>query len=128
MNDQTQLRIGVYFLILVACTEGTALATGIIDVGSRKQLFVDDKLIARSQGITFTMNTPLKMNQPVLANDIPWEGEAGASIAAYSSVIKDGDKVRIWGSGKVMLPVQLAPGGLDVGGCLSAHPRWGRCG
>ena len=111
MNDQTQLRIGVCFLILVAGTEGTIFATGPIDVGSRKQLFVDDKLIARSQGITFTMNTPLKMNQPVLANDIPWEGEAGASIAAYSSVIKDGDKVRIWGSGKAMLPVQLAPGG-----------------
>ncbi len=65
MNDQTQLRIGVCFLILVACTEGTIFATGPIDVGSRKQLFVDDKLIARSQGITFTMNTPLQMNQPV---------------------------------------------------------------
>jgi len=50
------------------------------------------------------MNVPVKMHQPVLANDLPWDGEPEASIGAYSSVIKDGDRIRIWGSGKAMLP------------------------
>ncbi|HPD32597.1 MAG TPA: hypothetical protein PLL20_21610, partial [Phycisphaerae bacterium] len=32
-----------------------------IDVGSRKQLFVDDRFIASSRGVRLTMNPPAKM-------------------------------------------------------------------
>ena len=82
-----------------------------IDVGSRKQLFVDDKFISSSRGVELTMNAPAKMNQPVLSTDIPWEVESGASIDWYSSVLYDRGKVRIWGSGSSVLPVSLTPGG-----------------
>lgn len=82
-----------------------------IDVGSRKQLFVDERFIASSRGVKLTMNPPVKMNEPVLANHIPWEGDQGASAASYSSVLKDGDKIRIWGAGKPLLPVRLKAGG-----------------
>jgi len=115
MNDQIQPRIGICSVILLACGISAARAAGPIDVGSRKQLFVDDRFVARCQGIELTMNVPVKMNQPVLANDIPWEDEPGASIGAYSSVIKDGDKIRIWGAGKAMLPVRLEPDGPVIG-------------
>lgn len=83
----------------------------VIDVGSRKQLFIDDRFIASSEGVRLTMNPPVKMNDPVLANYIPWEGEQGASAGTYSSVVKDGGKVRIWGAGKALLPVSLKSGG-----------------
>ncbi len=53
----------------------------VIDVGSRKQLFIDDRFIASSEGVRLTMNPPVKMNDPVLAKHLPWEGEQGASAA-----------------------------------------------
>jgi hypothetical protein len=110
-NYQMLSRVGGWFVLFLSCAINAACAAGPIDVGSRKQLFVDDRLIARSRGIELTMNVPVKMHQPVLANDIPWEGESGASIGFYSSVIKAGGKIRIWGSGKAMLPVRLDPDG-----------------
>ncbi len=88
-----------------------ATAAGPIDVGSRKQLLVDDTFIASSRGVELTMNPPVKMNQPVLANDIPWDGEPGAAISFACCVLKDGDKIRIWGAGKAMLPVRSTPDG-----------------
>ena len=111
MKHEMCSRIGIGSIIVLVYGVGTAFAAGPIDVGSRKQLFVDDKFIARSQGVELTMNVPVKMNQPVLASDIPWEGEPGAAAFWYSSVIKEGDRIRIWGSGKAMLPVRMEPDG-----------------
>jgi hypothetical protein len=111
MNERMQSRFGACILILLAGGISTVFAAGPIEIGSRKQLFVDDRFIARCEGIVLTMNAPMKMNQPVLANDIPWEGEPGASIGAYSSVMKDGDTIRIWGAGQAALPVRLEPNG-----------------
>jgi hypothetical protein len=111
MNCRIHLHISVCSLILLACGICAARAAEPIDVGSRKQLFIDHKFVACSRGIELTMNTPVKMNQPVLASDAPWDGEPKASIGLYSTVIKDGDTIRIWGSGKAMLPVRMKPGG-----------------
>jgi len=111
MNYRMQVQISLFSLILLACGINVAHAAKPIDVGSRKQLFIDDKFIARSQGIELTMNTPKKMNQPVLATDAPWDGEPKASVGWYSSVIKGGDKIRIWGSGKAILPVRMKSDG-----------------
>jgi len=98
--------IGLCLFVLPA--SGTeARAARPIDVGSRKQLFIDDRFIAQSRGVELTMNVPVKMNQPVLASNQPWEGEPGASVGSYSSVLKDGGKIRIWGSGHPVLPVQM---------------------
>ena len=39
-----------------------------------KQLFVDDSLIAESQGVTKVLNQPVKHpNNPLLVKDRPWE-------------------------------------------------------
>lgn len=112
--------------LAAATTSASAtLNAGPIEIGSRKQLFVDDRWIARCQGITLTMNVPVKMHQPVLANDLPWDGEPEASIGAYSSVIKDGDRIRIWGSGKALLPVQFEPDGPVIGLFAYAESRDG---
>jgi len=111
MSHRMQVQISLCLFILLACGITTTHAAKPIDVRSRKQLFTDDKFIARSRGIELTMNAPKKMNQPVLATDASWDGEPTASIGLYSSVIKDGDKIRIWGSGKAMLPVRMKPDG-----------------
>ena len=63
-----------------------------IVINSEKQLFIDDKLIAESDGITLTMNPPQQIPEPVLVIDRPWEGVIGA----YNTVLKEGDRFRLW--------------------------------
>ncbi len=102
-----RIHISLCALTLLAFGINEVDAARPIDVGTRKQLFVDEKFIARSRGIKLTMNTPKKITEAVLATDAPWDGEPNATVGWYSSVIKDGDKIRIWGSGKAMLPVKM---------------------
>ncbi len=112
MRHRKWSRICLCFMMGLGCLGCAARNSSTpIDVGSRKQLFVDDRFIASSRGVQLTMNPPVKMNEPVLANYIPWEGEEGASAISYSSVLKDGNKVRIWGAGKALLPVWLKADG-----------------
>ncbi|MFO7644103.1 MAG: hypothetical protein R6W95_06950 [Desulfosarcina sp.] len=111
MTRQKQCSAVVCSILPFVFGLGTVHAAAPIDIGSHKQLFIDDKFIASSNGIELTMNTPAKIGQPVLASDMPWDDEESASVGWYSSVIKDGDKIRIWGSGQALLPVRMEPGG-----------------
>jgi hypothetical protein len=63
-----------------------------IVVGSEKQLFIDDRFIAKSEGITLTMNPPQQTHGALLVADRPWEGR----IRAYNTVLKDGGVFRMW--------------------------------
>ena len=65
-----------------------------IDIGSQKQLFMDQQLVATSRNITLTMNPPRRDGQVLLTTDQPWE--KGAFISVYSSVLKDNDRIRLW--------------------------------
>ena len=56
-----------------------------IAVNSEKQLFIDEKFIAESSGVTLTMNPPQQMSEPMLVVDRPWEG----FIGAYNTVLKE---------------------------------------
>ena len=68
-----------------------------IDIGSRKQLFVDEMFIESSSGVELVMNPPYQSADPVLTTDEPWEVEAGTSLGIYSSVLKEEDgRIRIW--------------------------------
>ncbi len=67
-----------------------------IDVGSRKQLFVDQTFIESSRGIRLTMNPPHMDGRVLLTNDPPWESAGDARICCYSSVLKDNGRVRLW--------------------------------
>jgi len=111
MNHRIRLYVGVCSVILLANGISMVRADGPINIGSRKQLFIDNKFIAKSRGIELTMNLPAKTNQPVLASYTPWDGEPKAAVGWYSTIIKDDDKIRIWGSGKAMLPVRMEPNG-----------------
>ena len=68
-----------------------------IDVGSSKQLFVDEMFIESSAGVELVMNPPYQPLEPVLTLDEPWEVQAETSLGNYSSVIKEDDgRIRIW--------------------------------
>ena len=67
----------------------------MIDIGSRKQLFIDDRFIESQSGITLSMNTPVQHPEPVLVADKPWE-ELG--IGGYNTVWREPEdgRFRLW--------------------------------
>ncbi len=67
-----------------------------IDIGSRKQLFVDDYLIEASEGVEFLMNRPRMDGQVLLTNDHSWESRPRMYLNAYGSVLKENGIVRLW--------------------------------
>lgn len=64
----------------------------IIDLGSRRELFVDHLLIERlSGGAALTLERP-RDEGPVLAFDRPWEGP----FCGYATVLRIGDGLRVY--------------------------------
>lgn len=78
-------------------SSGVNFAADAIDIGSRRELFVDHFLIDKLN------NTQLRLHEPhrdgiAFKFDKPWEG----GFSCYATVIKDGDLYRMWYRG---LPV-----------------------
>lgn len=69
-----------------------AFADEAIDVGSRKQLFIDDRFFAENDAITLVVNPPRK-EEAVLRPERPWESKR---VGAYSSVVEYEGKYLMW--------------------------------
>lgn len=87
---------------LGVATAGSALSTrrsvandepqpGAIDIGSRRELFVDDYLIDQVDDVQFRLHHPTPRDI-ALVHDAPWEG----SGSGYHSVFADGDTYRMY--------------------------------
>ncbi|MCC7499530.1 MAG: hypothetical protein IT160_18260 [Bryobacterales bacterium] len=72
----------------------TTAGDSVLDVGSRKQLFIDYKFIESAEGVTLIMNPPARTGGIVIQPDAPWEN--GMAVGSYSSVIRENGKVRVW--------------------------------
>lgn len=75
-----------------AILTATDAAPGVIDIGSRRELFVDDSLIDQ-----FVGQAELRLHHPVerevaIKLDAPWEG----SGSSYATVFRDGDLYRMY--------------------------------
>ncbi len=62
-----------------------------IALGSRRELFVDDFLIARLQGAELKMHQP-EPREVALVCDQPWEG----NTSAYFTLLRDDDRFRVY--------------------------------
>ena len=63
-----------------------------VDIGSRVELFVDDWLIDRTEGVALQLQQPVK-KEVVLSMDRPWEGPTGA---CYTIVHEHAGTVRLY--------------------------------
>lgn len=70
------------------------LAAAIIDVGSQKQLFIDQKFIESSEGIRLTVQAPYQTREKLVVSDAPWERDA--HLGSYSTVIQENGKIRLF--------------------------------
>ena len=61
-------------------------------VGTRKQMFIDQRFIAQSDGIELHVN-PAQVRGPVLKGDHPWEA---GQIRASGSMIQKEDTLTLW--------------------------------
>ena len=71
----------------VGCVSPVSVAAELVDIGSQRELFVDDHLIEKIEG-----DARLELQQPVpqevsLVTDKPWEG----NTCAYYTVFRDKD-------------------------------------
>lgn len=62
-----------------------------IDIGSRRELLVDDHLIESMKGATLQLHHPATQEISI-THDSPWEG----SGCGYHSIFQDGDKYRMY--------------------------------
>jgi hypothetical protein len=71
--------------------------SSVLDVGGRRQLFPDGRLIARSENVRVVMNPARATGEVLLAQDQPHEQQAvHARIGSYSSVMREGGQFRLW--------------------------------
>ena len=61
-----------------------------IDIGSRRELFVDKFLIAKRDGVDLRLHSPTS-REVVLKCDAPWEG----SGCGYETIFRDGSVIRM---------------------------------
>lgn len=72
-----------------------ALAARPVSVGTRVQLFVDEYLIARSEGLAERLHPTQKHPQPVLVATAPWERPGRSGLAGWINAHYDTDEQRI---------------------------------
>ena len=65
-----------------------------IDVADRKQLFLDDELVASNHDVVRTFHRPHMTGEVLLQIDQPWE--AGAHLSLYASVLVEDGRFRVW--------------------------------
>ena len=100
--------------LLAMVVIGDVLMAAATDIGSRRELFVDDALIERLEG-----GAELRLHHPVpqkivLEHDEPWEGTG----SGYHSVFQDGDLYRMYYKSWNISPfAEAKPGESEV------HPR-----
>lgn len=63
----------------------------VVDIGSRRELFVDRYLIEELDNVRLQMHRP-QPREVAIVHDAPWEGTG----SGYHSVFKDGDKYRMY--------------------------------
>ena len=108
------LRLSARWAPLTAClfvvTAGTHAAepaptdlaeADVRDIGSRRQLFVDDYLIASMQNLKRSFHAAQKHPSPVMTPEFPWEGVGTApwpSVYLFGDVVwDDTEKIyRMW--------------------------------
>ncbi len=79
------------FAAVVLVVAAEARSTEPIDIGSRRELLVDQYLIDRLEGVRLELQRPQR-REIVFRTDAPWEGNG----SAYQSVFQDGNRFRLY--------------------------------
>ncbi|MHC4443037.1 MAG: hypothetical protein ACYTBZ_01935 [Planctomycetota bacterium] len=65
----------------------------VLNIGDRRQVFIDGRLLATSQNVELVMHPARKTGERTLVPDRVWEG---GKLGSYSSVLKAHDTYHLW--------------------------------
>jgi hypothetical protein len=97
---------GAAWLDAAAVSGAQAGAASPRQIGGRKQLFLDESLVASSRGVTLTMNSPYQTGELLFSADSAGERAVNAYLWGYCSVLREPSKTRLW---YAMLTIQRPP-------------------
>jgi len=80
-----------FFCSIAVSAAAWAGQPGAIDLGDRRELFVDDYLLDRREGVELRLHSPMP-REVVMVCDAPWEG----SGCGYETVFRDGPVLRMY--------------------------------
>ena len=72
---------------------GAATGAPVLDIGDRKQLLIDETLVASSTGFALTLHSATAHHEPVLLADRPWEARR---LSTGQSVLEHGGVYKMW--------------------------------
>lgn len=68
------------------------VSSPVLDIGSTKQLFIDDSVVAASTNVQRQPHRPVRHGPPVLKADRPWETDGGGVYMYGGSVLFDSEE------------------------------------
>jgi len=80
-------------LLLLASLDAFAGPSGVLDVGSRRQVFIDRQFLPQATGVELHAHAARKTGEQTILPDRPWEK---GGLGPYSSVLYDGGKYHLW--------------------------------
>lgn len=86
-------RLLAVLALVATAADLPAAAPGVIDVGARRQLFLDDLFFASARGVTLRVHAPRKTGEQTIVPDRPWER---GGLGPYSSVLWHEGKYHFW--------------------------------
>ena len=89
-----------------------------LDIASRLELFMDNFLIERMEGVGKRLHTPISMGK-ILEFDQPWEG----NTCFYTTIFRDGNRLRMYYRGSSepqATPPSVIEAGEDI---IPEHPQ-----
>lgn len=79
--------------LLCATSRGQSAAAEPIDVGSRRQVFIDRLFLTEARGVTLRVHPPRKTGDTTITTDRPWER---GGLGPFSSVLWDNGRYHMW--------------------------------
>ena len=79
--------------ISISALLASAAFAGPIQVGDRRQLFIDQTFLAEAKGVEIIVHPPRKSGEMAIKPEQPWEK---GGIGPYSSVLFDGKTYHMW--------------------------------
>ena len=83
--------LGLLFAVAVA-RSATGAELRPLEIGSRRQVFIDERFLGSAKGIELVVHPPTKTGELTIVPEHSWE----TSIYAYSTILKEEDTYHLW--------------------------------
>ncbi len=80
-------------LFLLMAPPVLAESASALDIGERRQVFIDHRFLESSQGVRLRVHPPQKTGEMTIAQEHPWESRR---VGLYGTVLKLGETYHMW--------------------------------